>query len=231
MSNEFVLMGFYVFILIYSIILHEVSHGWVALWLGDVTAKYAGRLSLHPKSHIDPFGSILVPIVLLLVSGGKLAFGWAKPVPYNPDNLKDKKKGELFVALSGPATNIALAFGAIILSYFIDLSSVTKAEMISHLNDWGKIAQMLSGSFESIFFILLVYIVFWNVVLAFFNLIPIPPLDGSKILYAIFPLDIKTKMFLEQYGFVLLLFIIVFMGTVINSILSWALNLFFGMMV
>lgn len=231
MSNELILIGFYVLILIYSIILHEISHGWVALWLGDVTAKYAGRLSLNPKSHIDPIGSILVPIMLLLVSGGKMAFGWAKPVPYNPNNLRDRKKGELLVALSGPATNLLLALVAVILSYLINLSSVTKKEMIYNLNDWEKITQMLSGSFESIAFILLVYVVFWNVILAFFNLIPIPPLDGSKILYALFPLDIKTKIFLEQYGFFILLFIMIFFGGLINGLMSWALNIFFSLMI
>jgi len=230
MGTEIILIVFYVIVLLYSVILHEISHGVVALWLGDVTAKYAGRLTLHPKSHIDPVGSILVPGMLLLVSMGQMAFGWAKPVPYNPNNLRDQKWGELLVALAGPATNIVIAFVAVLLSKLIFLSSQVKIEIIQNFNNWSDVAQLLSGSFQAIIFLLLVYVVFWNVLLTFFNLIPIPPLDGSKILYALVPIDIKTKIFLEQFGFFLLLFIVFFLNGPLSQFLSWALNTFFGLM-
>jgi len=231
MGSEIVLIGFYVLILLYSVILHEISHGVVALRLGDVTAKYAGRLTLYPKSHIDPIGSILVPGALLLVSMGQLAFGWAKPVPYNPHNLRDKRWGELMVAVAGPFTNIGIAVIAVILSNLITLSSQVKLNIVNNYNNWSEVSQLLAGSFEAIIFILLVYIVFWNVLLAFFNLLPIPPLDGSKILYALVPIETKAKIFLEQYGLILLLFIIFFFGGPITSFLLWFLNIFFSLMV
>ena len=230
MGTEIILIVFYVIVLLYSVILHEISHGVVALWLGDVTAKYAGRLTLQPKSHIDPVGSILVPGMLLLVSMGQMAFGWAKPVPYNPNNLRDQKWGELLVALAGPATNIVIALIAILLSKLIFLSSQVKIEIIQNFNNWSDVALLLSGSFQAIIFLLLVYVVFWNVLLTFFNLIPIPPLDGSKILYALVPIDIKTKIFLEQFGFFLLLFVVFFLNGPLSQFLSWALNTFFGFM-
>jgi Zn-dependent protease len=230
MGSEGILIVFYVIVLIYSIILHEISHGVVALWLGDVTAKYAGRLTLNPKTHIDPIGSILVPGMLLLASMGQIAFGWAKPVPYNPHNLRDQKWGELIVALAGPAINICIATIAVILSQAIALSSVVKEEIIRNFRNWSEVGQILSGSLESIFFLFLVYIVFWNIVLALFNLIPIPPLDGSKILYSIFPIDIKVKVFLEQYGFFILLFVIFFFGSGIQILLSWGISTFFNFM-
>ena len=164
MGSEVILIVFYVIILIYSIILHEISHGVIALWLGDVTAKYAGRLTLNPRTHIDPIGSILVPGMLLLASMGQMAFGWAKPVPYNPHNLRNQKWGELAVALAGPAINIFIATLAVILSQAIALSSVVKEEIIRNFRNWSEVGQILSGSLESIFFLLLVYIVFWNIV-------------------------------------------------------------------
>lgn len=230
MGSEVILIVFYVIVLIYSIILHEISHGVVALWLGDVTAKYAGRLTLNPKTHIDPIGSILVPGMLLLASMGQIAFGWAKPVPYNPYNLRNQKWGELAVALAGPAINICIATLAVILSQTIALSSVVKEEIIRNFRNWAEVGQILSGSLESIFFLLLVYIVFWNIVLALFNLIPIPPLDGSKILYSVFPIDTKVKIFLEQYGFFILLFIIFFFGNEVQKFLSWGISTFFNFM-
>jgi Zn-dependent protease len=229
--TELILIGFYVIILLYAVIIHEISHGVVALWLGDVTAKYAGRLTLNPKTHIDPIGSILVPGMLLLASAGSMAFGWAKPVPYNPNNLRDKKWGELLVAIAGPATNLFIATIAVILSHLTFLSSPVKTEIIRSFNDWSGLAPLLSGSIEAIVFLLLVYVVFWNVLLAFFNLIPVPPLDGSKILYAIVPIDIKTKLLLEQFGFFVLIFILLFFGGPIWAFLSWALGIFFGLMV
>jgi Zn-dependent protease len=150
---------FLVVIIIFSAIIHEVMHGYAADKLGDPTARYAGRLTLNPIPHIDPIGSILLPLVLVL-SGSPIFFGWAKPVPYNPYNLRPGRFSEAIVAGAGPASNavIAIVFGIIVrLGVFATLSD---------------------------FFFLIVVV---NVMLCIFNLIPIPPLDGSKVLEALLP--------------------------------------------
>ncbi len=150
-------------IVILSIILHEIAHGFVANWLGDPTARYAGRLTLNPLPHIDPVGSVLIPGILAL-TGSSFLIGWAKPVPYNPYNLKNQRWGEAMVGAAGPLTNvlIALVFGLI-------------------LRFSGSLG--LSGAFLGI----CVTVVYANLVLAIYNLIPIPPLDGSKVLRSILP--------------------------------------------
>jgi len=185
--------------LVISIIIHEVAHGYMANWLGDPTARLAGRLTLNPISHIDPVGSVLVPAFLFL-SGTPLLFGWAKPVPYNPYNLNPKRRGfpaqsgDALVAAAGPGVNILIALVFSIAIRF-----------------------MLTTYGHSPFIDIAGYIVYINILLACFNLIPIPPLDGSKILGAFLPLraEIKYREFLgriEQYGFMAtLLFIFVFM--------------------
>lgn len=146
-----------------SVVIHEVAHGYAALALGDVTAKYAGRLTLNPIKHLDPFGSVILPLMMSMAPGG-LMLAWAKPVPYNPYNLRNKRWGELLVAIAGPLSNIAIA---ILLGIVI---------RISILNGFVGPAVELA-----------VITVVMNLYLAFFNLIPIPPLDGSKVFVGIFP--------------------------------------------
>lgn len=239
MANEIVLVGFYLLTLIYSIVIHEVSHGVVALWLGDLTAKYAGRLNLNPVKHIDPLGSIVVPVGLFLLAG--FAFGWAKPVPYNPYNLRNQKWGPALVALAGPVVNILLALSAVVVASLLPLGVLAKEDIFSRFigvisgggdffDRWGLLAQALSGSFSSIFFGLCLFIIFWNVLLAFFNLIPIPPLDGSKLLYSLFDFREDTVRFLEQWGFFILLGLIFFLPGVLSSVIYPALNFFFGLL-
>lgn len=182
--------------LIFSIVLHEMAHGYAANWLGDPTARLAGRLSPNPLVHIDPIGSVLIPALLLLSNAGFL-FGWAKPVPYNPYNLKNQKWGEALVAAAGPATNILLA---LIFSVLIRLADPLG----------------LSASFVS----LAGYIVFINILLAFFNMIPVPPLDGSKILGALLPYGAAMRYRelmanIERFGF---LFTIVFIFIIIQFV-------------
>jgi len=155
----------FIIVLIISIILHEVSHGFMANFLGDPTAKLQGRLTLNPIKHIDPIGSILLP-ALLIFSGSKFLFGWAKPVPFNPYNLKRGGRfAEALVALAGPMTNIAIAFFVVLLY---------KTGLVTQ-----NIAFMA---------------VYMNVFLAFLNLLPIPPLDGSKILPAFLPKALQVKL-------------------------------------
>lgn len=176
--------------LILSIVIHEVSHGYMANWLGDPTARLAGRLNLNPIVHLDPLGSVIIPALLIITNAGFL-FGWAKPVPYNPYNLRNQKWGEALVAGAGPAVNILIA---IIFSVFIRLADVLS----------------LDATIVSFFG----YIVFINILLAFFNMIPIPPLDGSKILAALLPYGAAMKyreltMMVERYG-IFILFIFIF---------------------
>lgn len=155
---------FLIIVLIYSVVLHEVAHGYMAHVLGDPTARLMGRLTLNPIKHLDPFGSVILP-VLLALTGSSFLFGWAKPVPYNPYNLKKGGRwAEAMVSGAGPATNLflALVFGLVIRI--------------------GELLGMPSYVAELSFLIILI-----NLMLCLFNLIPIPPLDGSKILSALLP--------------------------------------------
>ncbi len=184
-------LAFQLIILLFSVIIHEISHGLVAFRLGDPTAKLAGRLTLNPLKHLDPFGSFLLPVLLYIASGGSFMFGWAKPVPYNPHFLKDPKRGGGLIAVAGPLSNLSLAL------FFGTLSRVLSVTDISALP-----AALIP---------LLQMIVIVNIVLAVFNLVPIPPLDGSKVLFAFLPEGEalwKTQAFLERYG---MIFLILFM--------------------
>ena len=195
---------FQIAILLFSVVIHEVSHGAVAYALGDPTAKNEGRLTLNPISHLDFFGSIFLPIVMYMTAG--FIFGWAKPVPYNPYNLKNQKYGPALVGIAGPLSNflIAVVFGVLI--RFSDV-----------LN--------LPAAFLQIAF----FIAFLNLILAVFNLVPIPPLDGSKVLFALLPArSIEFQTALERYGiFVLLVFIFFFSG-IILPIVTFLLRLLTG---
>lgn len=182
----------------------------MANWLGDPTAKYAGRLTLNPIPHIDPIGSVALPLLLWL-SGSSVLFGWAKPVPYNPYNLRDQKYGSALVGLAGPGANLllALVFGIVI----------------------RILIAFVSGSTVLFVFIsLLSYVVLINIFLAIFNLVPIPPLDGSKILYALLPDSAyRIKILLEQWGLFLLLLFILFFSNIIMPVVQLIYRLMTGM--
>jgi Zn-dependent protease len=183
-----------IIILIFSVVIHEMAHGYAANWLGDPTARLAGRLTANPIPHLDPMMSVILP-GLLLVTGSPILFGAAKPVPYNPYNFTNQKWGEAIVAVAGPASNIAIA---LIFSLLI-----RSAELLQ-----------LSQAFVTLAF----QVVILNIFLALFNLVPIPPLDGSKILPKFLPysLAMKYEQFrrvFEQnpalgFGLVILIFIL-----------------------
>lgn len=226
MANEIVLIVFYFLILMYSIILHEVAHGVMALWLGDKTALYAGRITPNPLKHIDPWMTVVIPILMYMLVG--FAFGAAKPVPYNPYNLRNQKWGPALVGLSGPLSNIFLALVFALTAKFITIPIAQKEYIINHFYQWDKISVAVAGSVGSIFFLFCIMIVFWNVLLAFFNLIPIPPLDGSKLLFSIFKIKTRTMIIMEQFGFLFLIMFIFLFSGVLGYILNALWKIFFA---
>lgn len=175
----------FIIILIISVILHELAHGWTADKLGDPTPRLEGRLTLNPLAHLDWVGSVLVPGFLILL-GTPFVFGWAKPVPYNPYNLKNSRWGGALIAVMGPVTNIVLAgIAALLLNVIGDPSALV-----------GSILQVT---------------ILTNIILAVFNLIPIPPLDGHHILFALLPDSLNNlKESLRKYAWPLLLVFIFF---------------------
>jgi len=180
----FVTILFFFLVIVPSSILHEYAHGWVADRLGDPTARLAGRLTINPRPHIDMWGTLLLPIILLIATRGSFMFAYAKPVPYNPLALRWQKWGSAAVGLAGPAANLIIAFGLGILIRFLPISTFTS---------------------------LLSIVVYANIVLAVFNLVPIPPLDGSKLLFTLLPDRFYAfKFWLEQYGLFILLFFLFF---------------------
>lgn len=205
MQVEFI---FQIAILIMSVVIHEVSHGYAASFLGDQTARYQGRLTLNPLKHLDFVGSFLVPLLLYISQVG-IIFGWAKPVPYNPYNLKPGRWSEAFVALAGPSANIFLA---LIFGILLRIG-------ISREASWANPA----------FIQITAMIVFINILLAIFNLVPIPPLDGSKLLFAFFPdKSYQIRGFFERYGFFLIIFFILFLWQSISPVIIWLFRLITG---
>jgi Zn-dependent protease len=193
---------FFFFIIIPSAIIHEFSHAWMAYFLGDDTAKRFGRLTLNPLAHIDLWGTILMPIFLSLMSGGTFLFAYAKPVPFNPYNLRNQKYGQALVAIAGPAANllVAVIFGLMV--RFLPVSNFT---------------------------LFLSIIVYANILLMVFNLIPIPPLDGSKIFDIFLPEKwIGIKYFFERNAFLILLFFLLFASAIIQPIVFLIFKLIVG---
>lgn len=225
MSAEVILIIFQVAILIMSVVIHEVSHGLMAFKLGDSTAKYAGRLTLNPMKHLDPWGSFVVPILMIFSFG--VGFGWAKPVPYNPYNLKDQKKGPAWVALAGPLSNVIVAIVFGLFARFLPISFVVKGEIARNIFNYQNLSVLLSGSFLAIFFWIAMMILTINVFLAVFNLIPIPPLDGSKLLFAFTSISEQKKIALEQFGFIFLLMFIFLFSAPLGYLLTGVLSVFF----
>ena len=192
---------FAIAVLIMSVVLHEISHGYVAYILGDSTAKYAGRLTLNPLKHLDLFGSVIIPIFTYLAGG--FILGWAKPVPFNPYNLKNQKWGPAIVGIAGPATNflVLLVFGL----------ALRFSNYISFL--------------PASFFQIAATVSLINAMLMVLNLVPIPPLDGSRVLQAFLPYRWQNIQYvLERYSFFFVLIFIFFIWP--RFFLPIVLNLF-----
>ena len=205
---------FYIVILVMSIVIHEVSHGFMAEYFGDNTARNAGRLTLNPLKHLDLFGSIILPALLVLTHSGFL-FGWAKPVPYNPNNLRDRKWGTIAVASAGVLANL---FIVIIFGILIHLAPSLG------FPPYDPFAPIPFYKITSI-------IVMLNLALAIFNLVPIPPLDGSKILFSLLPRSFDPIMLLfERYSLIFLLIFIVFFSNFLYPVLAFLYHLFTGLL-
>lgn len=195
-DTQFINGIFYVVVLIMSVVVHEFSHGYVAHLFGDDTARVGGRLTLNPIKHLDPFGSVVLPLLLILMHAG-FVIGWARPVPYNPNNFRDVKKGTLLVAIAGIIANLILAI-------FFGL-------LIRFATVFGLPPYIYGTVGLHPFYQIATIIVVVNLVLALFNLIPIPPLDGSKIIFTFIPTKYRyIENFLERWGMFFLLFFIIF---------------------
>jgi len=183
---ETLIVIFTLIVLLFSIIIHEIAHGSIAYYLGDPTAKNSGRLTLNPLKHLDPFGSVILPLFLFLISAGQgPIFGWTRPVPINPYNFRDQKWGILKVSIAGPLSNFLIA---IIFSLAIRFLPLTVPLVV-----------------------LFSIIAFYNFAWGIFNLVPIPPLDGYHILFTLLPERFsRFKSFLQQYSFIFLLMFILF---------------------
>jgi Zn-dependent protease len=188
---------------------HEVAHGRVANWLGDPTARLQGRLSLNPIRHVDPFGTIVLPLILFLTA--PFVFGWAKPVPVNPRYFKNPRQQMIWVALAGPGINLILAFAGILVLHAVFLLPE------------GMAAQWAGTT--------LINFVMINLVLAVFNMLPIPPLDGSRVLVGILPEPLALRVqALDRYGMLLLigvLFLLPFLGQQLGlnlDLVHWAVG-------
>lgn len=200
-----------IIVLLFSVIVHEVMHGLIALKFGDRTAQKMGRLTLNPLPHIDPIGTILLPALILLPSlltgtppGALLA--WAKPVPVNPLNFTNLKKGELFVSAAGIAANFSLAIICALLYHFLDAIPIVFPAILGNVLFFG---------------------VRINLLLAVFNLIPIPPLDGSKIVLSLLPYKLaKEYQKIERYGFFLLLLLVFVFPAPLFLLINFFVRLF-----
>lgn len=185
-------------VLLFSVVVHEVAHAWQALREGDPTARDLGRITLNPLPHLDLMGSIVVPVVLHLLPGDFL-FGWAKPVPVNPRNYRDYRAGDIRVSLAGIVSNLGLVAVCAALLALMAAFGVTS-------NTDGS----TFGSLSSSIVLMLTYGVFINLILAYFNLIPIPPLDGSHVLYHLLPPELAVRYrSMGRYGITLLFFTLV----------------------
>ena len=190
-----------IMVIVVSMVLHELAHGWVAYKLGDNTAKEDGRLTLNPLKHLDPFMSVILPIVLYL-SGG-VVFGGAKPVPVNFSKVKGGVWGMALVAIAGPLTNFLIALVWFLIGYYTGMFE----------GAFGEVGKLVATEFVMV-----------NLGFMVFNLLPIPPLDGSRVIYAVMPDGVRAAMDnLERVGLIVVYMLIVFGGAIFTSIMSGAI--------
>lgn len=198
------LILFSLIIILFSAIIHEYMHGWMADRLGDHTARNAGRLTINPIPHIDLWGSIVIPAIIYFSTAGAFIFGYAKPVPFNPYNLRDQKYGGAKIAIAGPLANLAMAIAFGMVLRFMPVANDTLITLLA------SVVQI-------------------NIILMVFNLVPIPPLDGSKVLAPFLPSRLQDKYEeLEKYGFLLVLVFLMVGFTLISPVVNFLFRVIVG---
>lgn len=207
-GESFLTLAIILVVILVSMVLHELAHGLVAYWLGDNTAKEDGRLTLNPLKHLDPVMSFLIPILMFF--GGGPIFGGAKPVPVDTRNLKHGAWGMAMVAAAGPLTNFLLALVSFLIGYFTGLIGMVDGTLYYSAGIGGLVV---------------VEMIMVNIGFGVFNLIPIPPLDGSRILYAIAPDPVRSVMEgMERYGIIIVMAVVVLLPSVLDFVLGGAIQ-------
>ncbi len=193
---------FQIIILIMSVVIHELSHGYMAELLGDPTPRLQGRLTLNPLKHLELFGSFLVPILTSLTG---FTFGWAKPIEWNPYNVKNKRIGEILISIAGPASNLFIAIV------------------------FGLVVRIFGNELPASFIQISVYVILINIVLAVFNMIPLPPLDGSKVLFSLLPPSMNNiRVTLERYSIFFFLILIFVLWRFVEPIIPYIFKVITG---
>jgi Zn-dependent protease len=211
-------------ILLFSLSLHEAAHAWMANRLGDPTARMLGRITLNPIKHIDPLGTVILPLIMLFVSPGFL-FGWAKPTPVTPGNFKNIKRDDILTTIAGPASNVLAAIGATLLLLILSRTSANGANIVHQIAATGGLDPALMASSPTLVpLVLLFYLaMILNLFLAAFNLLPLPPLDGSHVFRHMLPY--KALRVYDSLGMISIFIIFLVGGRVVGFIVGPAIAL------
>lgn len=209
-------------VLIFSLSIHEAAHGWMANRLGDPTARMLGRVTLNPIKHIDPFGTIILPAIMLFINPGFL-FGWAKPTPVTPRNFKNVTRDDILTTVAGPASNVLTAIAATVVLLLISRTSSTGAAIVHFVASSGNLSILTASGSLLIPLVGLFYLaIILNLILAVFNLLPLPPLDGSHVFRHMLPY--KALRFYDSIGLVGLFVVFIWGGPLIGFLMSPALT-------
>ena len=221
-SFHLILAIFEFVVLLFSLSLHEAAHAWMASRLGDPTARMLGRVTLNPIKHIDLFGTIILPAIMLLVNPSFL-FGWAKPTPVTPSNFKNLTRDDILTTIAGPCSNILAALGATVVLLIFSLTSTRAAAMVHFVAASGNLSILMASSSPLVPLVALLYLViFLNLILAVFNLIPLPPLDGSHVFRHLLPYRVLRVY--DSLGLIGLFILFIWGGPLIGFLINPALT-------